>query len=224
MRYACAVLAVVLAMPLAGDDVAAQTVAGVRLGASVANVTGGELGLPDFRTAPMIVGSLRQHLSDLVALQIEAGYVPKGFKDSGGGTELVVKLNYVEVPVLLQFVIRPDEDQAAVISIGGLVGFEAGCSMAVESQGVSASVDCQALNTGQDIARVVTESTDLGIVFGAGFEAQTSRALIVFDFRMGISIRDSVTIIDVQDQFDGNASGGNINIALTAGVGFPLGG
>ena len=191
----------------------AQTVLGVHLGVNIAELGGDDISGGDSRTGLNIAGSVTFPLGESLALHTGAGYSQKGLTESDEGFDVAIKLDYIEIPVLLRFAF-PTEGALGVHIMGGAaIGIEASCKLEASSGSSSASVDCD--DPEVDLA---TKTFDMGLMGGFGASlGLTDRLDLVVDllYNLGLtSIEDSGAGADVK----------NRAFTLRAGVAIPVGG
>lgn len=176
------------AVSIAPASVSAQDVMlGVKGGINIADVDATDLDeevVTDTKTG--LVGGLFAQLGigDVFAIRPEALYSQKGFSGDEDGVDLELKLDYIEIPILLaarlsQGSVRP------VVFAGPVIAFEASCK--VEDSVSEESVDCADLDPEDPLE---TESTDFGAAFGAGVELDAGGFVVLFDGRYTLGLRD----------------------------------
>lgn len=138
---------------------------GVMAGASFAKLGGSDVGSNDTRTGFVAGGFLRFTPAGMFALEPQLLYVQKGAKaDFGGGITGTLKLDYVQVPVLIKLNIpMADKAVAPNIFVGPAIGFKASCKISASNGSSSASGSCADNDFG-------IKSTDFSAVFGAGLD------------------------------------------------------
>jgi len=197
---------------------------GARGGLSYALVTG-----PDFDGGQFLGGLtggafVRAHLTDRIAFQPEVVFQRKGLTDSAGSTEVAFKADYIEVPLQLVFVFQNTGDiysqgTAFSLSLGTSLGFNRGCSLSVDDDGVSVDAKCggQTSNAG-----LTTEfaSPDVGLLFGFGSEGRMGQAVISLDLRFVVGMDEEALSLSSQTLA---ATGRNMYGSLTLGAAVPVG-
>ncbi len=132
---------------------------------------------------------LQAGLGDVLALQAEALYTPKGASTSvGDGT---IALNYIDIPLL--FLVRVPAGDSSIWPIlyaGPVFSFETGCTL--KDEGVS--IDCAA-------GGFQTTSPDYGGAVGGGLEVFMGR------YTLQLDIRYTHGFGDVSDTPDESAAG-----------------
>ncbi|HEX9251119.1 MAG TPA: porin family protein, partial [Ignavibacteriaceae bacterium] len=134
--------------------------------------------------------------SDMFAIQPEAYYTMKGATDNGTiegySYDAEMKLDYIEVPLLLKFLIPiKDSGVKPAIFAGPSIGFNMSAKTKVEAGGQTFEQDME------DVA-----STDFGLVFGGGVGFPVGNGELGLDIRyiLGLStIDDSAAKADVKN-------------------------
>lgn len=174
----------------------AQMQLGVKAGLNLANLSGDDISDTDSRTG--FAGGLffMYQFSDMFAIQPEAYYTMKGATDKGTiegySYEAEMKLDYIEVPLLLKFLIplKGSSIKPAIFA-GPSIGFNMSAKTKVEAGGQSFEQDME------DVA-----STDFGLVFGGGIGFPVGSGELGVDIRyiLGLStIDDSAEKADVKN-------------------------
>ncbi len=162
---------------------------GAIAGLSLANAHGSDkdaaFSNPSNRTGFLAGAMVNLGLGNILSLRPEIIYIQKGIKDEEAGVEGALKLDYIEIPVLLVVGIPTSGSVTPEFFAGPQFAFRVKCSL--EIAGVSA--DCNA--GGSDPFK----STDYGIVFGAAVRVAQFLASVQYD--LGLSKID-----DEADPFD----------------------
>lgn len=165
-----------LSLALSSPVSAAGARIGVKAGANLANQTGdaegasSKLGLAGGVFVELKAGPK-------VAIQPELLYTQKGSKEESGGIEEKVKLDYIEVPVLLKLKLgAPGVPTSPSIFLGPSLGFLASAKAEVSDGSSSGSVDIKEF----------MKSTDFSAVFGAGLDVSK----LTFDVRYSLGFAD----------------------------------
>ena len=181
--------------------VAQQNMVGVKGGFVSAKLTGDlEDGLAS-RSALGVGGFLQVMVAPNVSIQPEALYMMKGAKEDGGDGK--VKVNYVQVPILIQYHI-PAVGVSPRLFAGPSIAFEAGCD--IEEGGVSDSCENSGINT---------KSADFGVVFGGGVDIPAGGFVVTLDGRYDLGVTN------VADEEGVDVK--NKSFEFFAGLGFPFG-
>src|SRR5690606_29520963 len=172
--------AMMMGAPVAG--VAAQGIPlapkrptiGFMAGVNLASVSGDDIGDVDNRTGVLAGLFVTFHLTNTFGIQPEALYSQRGASlGEGEGFEATIKMDYIEIPVLLRFGIPVVGPIQPFFLAGPSFGFQSKCVIGAEGEGVSASVNCDQFDEDPE-ASLDTKSFDLSGVLGAGL-----------DFRLG---------------------------------------
>jgi hypothetical protein len=133
-------------------------------------------------------------------------YMMRGFKEEDPSGTATFKLNYIELPLLLGYRFPTSGAVRPYVMGGGHVAFKAGCQVAGESGGVSASMSCED-------AGIEVKSTDFAAVGGAGLNFLAGANTVSVDLRYSLGL---------QDISEGNSAK---NRGFTLGLGYmiPLG-
>jgi hypothetical protein len=189
----------------------AQTVVGLHVGASIADLMGDDV--EDVETHTGIYAGATVHLSlnDRLGVVLGAGYTQKGAELNDPEVDGTLKLDYVEFPALLRFTFPSSGHVAAYLQAGGAVGLRSRCEVEGSEGSVTATVDCDEIG-------LELEKTDWGAVVGAGLAIDvTDRIDLVLD---GFYTFGLVKLDDDPDPDDVR----NRALTLRAGVAVPLGG
>lgn len=123
-------------------------------------------------------------LSEYLAIRPEALYSMKGGKQEEAGETFKVKVNYIEVPLLLQVRVPPKNDGAWAASprfyLGPAIAFKASCKGTSEDGGIEIEIDCDEFDDD-----VTVKSTDFGGVAGA--ELAFGPALLGVRYVLGLT-------------------------------------
>ena len=138
---------------------APHTSFGVLGGVNFASVWGD--GVTGAKTRTGAVGgiSLDFHLAPHVRLEIDGLYSQQGAKGDFDGDELTLKLDYIQVPVLLKYRFPTHTSVHPFLVLGPYVGFRTKCDLASSGGDSEACVDFFGENA---------KSTDFGGTAGAG--------------------------------------------------------
>jgi opacity protein-like surface antigen len=162
------------------------------------------------RTALTVGGELERTLSPDLFLRVGAFYSMRGSSADVGGTSGTVKLNYIEIPVMLGYRFAMQGSRVSpYVMAGGQFGIKAGCT--VESAGTS--LDCNNPNAlGADVT-----STDIGITFGGGVGFPAGSGTIKVDARYLISFTNLISAATTSSTLK------NVGFTIAAGYMFPIG-
>lgn len=159
LRYSLLVVAVLLCP----SATTAQEVAyGVKGGINFATIAfdpepGADFGL---RPGLVIGGFVTMPLGARLAIQPEGLFSQKGTSASEGGVDAKVRLDYLEVPVLVRYVVSESSARTIHAFGGPALAFKLRANSSADFGGESVDTDID-----EDI-----EDFDVGIVFGAGVD------------------------------------------------------
>jgi opacity protein-like surface antigen len=138
---------------------------GPMAGVSLARLHGSDVGSQKTRTGFAGGGFLEFGLNRNAAVELQALYVQKGAKANIPGIDGTLKLDYVEIPLLLKGVyVREGSTRIAPnVFVGPAVAFQTTCKVRASSGGTTAEETCD--NLGANF-----KSTDFSVVFGAGVD------------------------------------------------------
>lgn len=201
------VFAAVLALPARG--VAQIVTIGVKAGVNVADVSFDDPAetVDTDNVTGLIAGGFVRLGGPVFAVQPELLFSQKGFSTGDlDGAEAEFSLDYFEVPVLLSArlpapLVRPFAYAGPVFS------FETSCEASGEEGGISISAECDEID-------VTTETTDVGVAFGAGVDLNLGRVNLIGDLRYTLGLRD----VDP----DEDAEAKNRAWSIMAGIGIPI--
>ena len=175
----------------------AQTHFGLKAGLNIANLNGSDAGNSDSRTGFLAGGFFAYDFSPMFSIQPEVLYTMKGAQQKenylGQSVTYTLKLDYVEIPVLLKLNIplAPGSTVKPSIFAGPAIDFKVNSQVEAESGGQTASADLE------DI-----KGTDFGLVFGGALAFDLSGYDLGFDVRytLGLtSIDDSGNDADIKN-------------------------
>lgn len=218
-------LTVVLGLFVATNVLAQGTMIGGKAGFNVADLSVDDDEGLDTRTGFVGGGFISFPIGDFFAIQPEVLYSAKGatldFVEDGEQIDADIKIDYLEIPVLL--VARLTDQNSAVRPIvyaGPAVSFEIKCKLegtATEgSVSASVSFDCDD-PLAFDGDPIETKGTDFGIVFGGGLEFNAGSAVIIVEGRYNAGL------VDINDTSGDEDEVKNRAFSFMAGVGFPIG-
>ncbi len=193
--------------------VAGQAGVGFRGGLSLATLGGDDVEDVDSRTGLNIGGFVNIPLSDVVGLQIGAGFVQKGAEETEFGVKFQIAVDYLEIPVLLTLSPPTSGNVGFNFYIGPALGFKTSCNVSGSEDGVTVSFDCDDPDFEADL-----KSVDFGAMVGAGLDiGLTDNVSLVVEgfYNFGLTkIDDSGVDDDVK----------NRAFSLLAGLSFSVGG
>jgi hypothetical protein len=204
-------LALLAVTPLQAQDIALGFKGGINIAEQ--NLSAGGVSL-NFENRTGFVGGAFATigLGTTLFLQPEALYSSKGFKIDvsdiiDGDAEASVKLDYLEIPVLIgaRFDIA-DSPLRPSIYAGPSVGFKLSCNASGSVEGVTETEDC---SDGY-------ESVDFGLDFGASLALELSSFDLIFDGRYALGLTNTAK------DATGDESLKNRAWQFMVGFGFPL--
>lgn len=190
------------------DVFAGDTSFGVRLGVSLANLTGSDLDLSDGETKKMRAGIasgayVAIKAGDSIVIQPELLYIQKGTKLTFDGGSFAINLDYVEIPILLKYIIGGSGSVTPSLFIGPSIGF---LMTATVKDGESNESDIKESQS----------SSDFGLVFGGGLDFEAGSLDVGFDVRYGLGL----TPIDKKFEGFDQSNIKNSAIVVSLGVTF----
>jgi hypothetical protein len=145
-------------------------------------------------------------------LRLETGvsWTEKGAEGTVQGFEepiaTQVRLRYLQVPLLLRLDLRSNASLRPSVAVGPAISFEVGCAYEQDPSNVAVVLGCQ----DPDRAR-----TDWGLIFGGGLAFDAGRAIIIFDARYDVGLRDLDTIDQLRTR--------NRTFSVSTGLAIPIG-
>ena len=198
------VLATVLLMALP-TMVAGQRTITLRGGLSIASLGGDDAADVDSRNGLNIGAFFDLPMSDVLGVQLGAAYVQKGGVDTEAGVESELKLNYVELPLLLTISPAAGGNVGFDFFVGPVFSFNTNCEVANATQ----TFQCSNPLVGLD-----AKSNEWGAMVGAGLDYGISESVsLVLDvfYNYGFTKIDNSGVDDVK----------NRSFSIVAGVSFP---
>lgn len=186
------ILVLTLAFAVAAN--AEGTAFGIKAGVNFANIAGDDTDDLNSLTGFVGGGFVDIPMSPTLSIQPEVFYSQKGAKYEELGTDVSIKLDYVDIPVLLKFTMT-GEGARPYFLFGPSLAFSV--SSKVSADGESMDLDNVA-------------STDFGLVFGIGVNFQ--KFLIEGRYGLGLS--------DINDDETVTESNNNTAFQLMLGYGF----
>ena len=206
-----------LALPTTAES---QVAIGVSGGLSLANFSGDDVDDDEFdsRTGLLAGGFINVPISEILSVTSGLYYVQKGASDAEAGEDGTFKVDYVEVPVLLQVGVGQTESAAFSVFAGPRLGFETKCQVEGADDGVTAAVDCDSPALADALGfELETKGVTFGAIFGAGVRVMTSETMFfVANGGLDLGLQSFVDIEDVDIK--------NNAWFLQAGVGWIVGG
>jgi hypothetical protein len=165
-------------------------------------------GIDDLDSHTALFGGLALVLpgSGSLGLEIDGLFVSKGAKGTNTGPD-GLKLNYIEVPVLLRLSLAPGLPVSPHVYAGPYLGYQISCKV----QGTSADCD--------DVPGISTKTVDIGGTAGGGVNVAVGGMILTGGLRYSFGV-SKVADFDVGTV---NESAKNGTFAVYAGLGFRLG-
>ena len=186
---------------------AGQSTLGFRVGQSRTSLGGDARGF-DSRTGPSFGGFFNFPVSDVLGVQVGAGFVQKGasYSDSVIGN-LEFEVAYIEIPLLLTLSSPTVGNVGLTFSVGPAVGFVTGCNISLSGAGVTVSEgDCE------------EKFFEVGAMVGAGLKiGLTENVSLVLDglYNHGLTTTSGSGFVDDTK---------NRAFSILAGASFSVGG
>lgn len=121
----------------------------------------------------------------MLAIRPEGLFSQKGASATEGGVDAELRLDYIEVPVLLLARVPTDGAVRPVLFAGPVVSFEATCEVEASSGGTALTLDCDEFEE-----FVQTKSTDFAAAFGGGLEIDAGGVVLLLDGRYTLGLSD----------------------------------
>jgi hypothetical protein len=210
MRKFLIMFAAMFAFGFAGvqDAAAQQNMVGVKGGFISAELSADDFGDSDSRSGFGAGAFLQVMVAPSFSIQPEALYLSKGGSGSIEDFDTTLKLNYLQVPVLVQYHLPTPGPVSPRLFAGPSVAFEVGCDVEATSGAISVEGSCED-------ADINTKSADFGVVFGGGVDISTGGIVLTLDGRYDLGVTN------LDDSPDADAK--NRAWEFFAGVGFPFG-
>ncbi|CAN5828131.1 porin family protein [soil metagenome] len=204
---------------MAAADGQAQTI-GFKLGPSFSTISTDE---PDisFSTLTKFTGGgfMRFGMGGL-AIQPELMYVTKGGKMSetfeGETFDAELRLDYIEIPVLLVLPIGPGIGIAPYVYAGPAFAFEAGCTVAFSTAGFDGSVDCDEGDNEPGELSTDRRKFDIGAMVGGGLSFPMGPGALLVEGRYNFGL------MNLNTSTEGNSVKNRSGAALV-GYSIPIG-
>lgn len=198
---------------------AATNHAGVKLGMAIQDLGGDGLESIDVESRNGFVGGayFQSDLSRNFGIRLEALYYMKGATGDSADIDVTVKLDYVELPLLLMAHVPFSETGRLSLFAGPTFSFNTNAEAEASFAGFTGSVDI-----GDAI-----KSFDFGLTFGAGMSFDVGSVILGFDGRYGFGLDTVIDADFVSDEgftLDEDDDVKNQGFAFMAQLGFPLGG
>lgn len=168
---------------LAATPATAQTTYhwGLLGGVSLSKLGGSDAGSNSSRAGLVLGAFARIQPNEILAIEPQVLFVQKGAEtDAGGPIDGNLRLDYVEVPLLVKanFPVASDTRIVPSIFAGPAVAFKVGCTLTASSGSATASESCS--DAGLDL-----KGTDFSFVLGGG--ADVGSILFQLRYEIGLS-------------------------------------
>jgi hypothetical protein len=170
-RFVCASL---IAIPIVGTATGQTGVTparrfGFTAGVNSSTISGSDLGNVSRRTGFIAGGLLVLPVSSNIAIEPELVYSTKGIESHDSGVDASLKMNYVQLPVLVRVEIPASGGTKPFLYGGPAISYKASCNVEVNGGGTNINSGCDNLESDSDKLKTV----DYGLVAGGG---------LMFDF------------------------------------------
>ena len=149
-------LILIMTLAFAGAANAQGAAFGLKAGVNFANIAGDDTDDLSSRTGFIGGGFVEFPMSPAISIQPEVFYSQKGAKFTELNTDVSIKLDYIDIPVLFKYTLAGESTRPYFL-LGPSVGFSINSELSAD--GESADLDNVA-------------STDFGLVFGFGVKFQ----------------------------------------------------
>jgi hypothetical protein len=211
MRVFGIVTALLFIFILSPPPASSQVSLGFQAGLSMAKFGGKDLGGDaSYRMGFGGGALLKVPLSDVLSVQPELSFMQKGAEEETSDYDANIKLNYLEIPVLLRFDVPTDGTIDPFFMLGPSMAIKVGCKIGGESGGTSVEVDC-------DEAGLEVTSVDFGGMLAAGIGIDAGPGQMFVQGRYYAAF----TGLDSSDQ---DADEKNRGWFFSGGYSFPIGG
>ena len=188
---------------------------GVRAGVDFMKIGGEDAADDNNRRTGFLIGGFVLVDAGLIAVQPELMYIQKGASQErtlpdGTTVTRTIKLDYIEVPVLVKLQVPLEEGITPSVFAGPTLGLNVTAEAEAEAEGESAREDISSAT--EDISDDVS-GTDFGLALGGGVDVELNNVTLMGDIRYGLGL----TSTD-----DGDASIQNRGFMITAGLALDL--
>lgn len=202
----------------------AQASVGFRGGLSMASVSGDDVEDLTSTTGVNIGAFVNFPVSDIVSIQVGAGFAQKGAEEDDEAVSIdafptKIRVNYVEVPLLLKIAPPTSGSVAFNLFVGPAIGFKAGCSVSVIGGPEVNPLGEDSLDCDDPELDIQLTSTDFGAMGGVGVDiAVGDRTSLVIQgfYNLGLT---NINDTDAEDESAKNGA-----FSLLAGLSFTVGG
>jgi hypothetical protein len=202
-----ALLISLLAVPLEAKKIRY----GLKIGGTWSNVWGENAPPGASWEVGMLGGiSLRYYIDEAYVIQPEVFYTKKGWKGealvSGNVLDYNTDLSYIEVPILLEYIIPTGDIYNPIIFAGPYIGFNIASTVTIAPEGSDVTEDLESVN-----------GLDYGLVVGGGFDYEGNRGIVTIDIRYCFGLAN---VPDYTDEEGKNLTFKNQILAFTLGFSF----
>ena len=213
MRFSLKTVLVIAFLMTLPTVAAGQSTVGFRGGLSLASLGGDDAQDFDSKTGLSFGGFFNVPVSDMLGVQVGAGFVQKGASETELGVDLEFEMGYIEIPLLLTLSPPTSGNVGFTFSVGPAIGFNTGCTLSGTEGGITVEIDCDDPSIGLEV-----KSFEVGAMVGAGLDiGLTESVSLVLDgfYNLGLTkVDDSGVDDDVK----------NRAFSILAGVSFSVGG
>jgi hypothetical protein len=151
-----------------------------------------------------------------ISLQSEVLYVMKGTKGvidyPDFHVDFTANYDYIDIPIFAKYTLIPTGSFRPFVLFGPTVGINLSADVDIEGQGFSGTIDYSK----------VTNTMELGIVFGAGAGIPAGRGLITLDGRFNMGLSKIIKGGEIVYDFEGQRFTESIPEEETKNIGFAL--
>lgn len=181
------------------QDVHPKPTLGILAGIDLATISGSAVSNAGSRTGLSIGGFATFHVTNQFGIEPELLFTQRGASESSNGTDLTLKLDYIDVPVLARWDVSLTNSNVRPFFLAGpTFSFQISCDAEESGTSGSASTSCDNLNN-QTEGGFSKKSFDTGATLGAGvgFPVDKNKKT-----NLSFSIRYNLGLIDVFDNTD----------------------
>lgn len=198
-----AIIVLFTVLPLVCTWAQSKTQHGFKAGLNIAKLSGDDT--EDLKSKKGFIGGyfLTIYLSELTCIQPELLYTMKGARQTENGIDIKIKLDYLEVPILVKLNMPVAEKGKAYVRsnifFGPAIAFLLRAKISGEEGGFQAEIDINEY----------TKNIDFGVVFGGGLDLPLGKA------HVSLSIRYSLGLTSIDDTADaGDVRNGVLSFML----------
>lgn len=200
----------------AAVDAQAPIQLGVAGGASFYKIVGDDVDDADTRTGGHFGGVFVWQPASMLGFESGVYYAMKGTEFAADGDEGKLKLNYIEVPLMLRLALAPSSTIRPVVMLGAFAAFKASCDVEATSGGITAEMECDEFFTlleDQVGVEAEVKSFDYGVTAGAAVDIPVGERMIISPAaRYARGFQDLLEIGG--DAIDAQNSGFQVGVAL----------